>query len=61
MNWLIISVSLFILFILIEEIIYFYLRTRVIHYHPKKEKEMVSDGRIKIWYYKVKHKLTHSQ
>jgi uncharacterized protein YneF (UPF0154 family) len=53
--WIVLIVSSFILFAILEEIIYFILRTRVIeNNHPAKE------GKIKSLYKKVKLKLSPS-
>jgi hypothetical protein len=53
--WIILFASLFILFAIVEEVIYFILRTRVIeNNHPAKE------GKIKSLYKKVKLKLSPS-
>jgi hypothetical protein len=53
--WIILFASLFILFAIVEEVIYYILRTRVIENdHPAKE------GKIKSLYKKVKLKLSPS-
>lgn len=57
MTWMIAMVILFILLIVMEEVIYFYLRTKVIE-NPKKE---INEGKMKSLYYKVKLKLNHPQ
>ncbi|MGM0751029.1 MAG: hypothetical protein ACQET6_03810 [Bacillota bacterium] len=57
MTWIIVIVSLFVFLVLAEEIINFFLRTRVINHHTKTER---SDRKLKSMYNKVKLKITHS-
>ncbi|WP_282139328.1 hypothetical protein [Rossellomorea aquimaris] len=58
MTWIIVIVSLFILLILAEEVINYFLRTKVIDHQPKAKR---SEGKMKSLFHKVKLKLTHSQ
>ncbi|MGD6956047.1 hypothetical protein ACQCWA_14110 [Rossellomorea aquimaris] len=58
MSWIIVIVSLFVLLILAEEVINYFLRTKVIDHHPKAKR---SEGKMKSLFQKVKLKLTHSQ
>lgn len=58
MTWITVIVSLFVLLILAEEVINYFLRTKVIDPQPKTKK---SEGKMKSLFHKVKLKLTHSQ
>ncbi|MFC7783775.1 hypothetical protein ACFQWC_04650 [Rossellomorea sp. GCM10028870] len=58
MTWIIVIVSLFVLLILAEEGINYFLRTKVIDHHPNAKR---SEGKMKSLFHKVKLKLTHSQ
>jgi hypothetical protein len=53
--WIVLIVSAFILFAILEEIIYFILRTRVMENHRSAK-----EGKIKSLYRKVKYKLSPS-
>jgi Skp family chaperone for outer membrane proteins len=58
MTWIIVIASLFALLILAEEVINYFLRTKVIEHHPKAKR---SEGKMKSLFHKVKLKLTHTQ
>ncbi|WP_179884741.1 hypothetical protein [Bacillus sp. AFS015802] len=58
MTWIIVFVSFFILLIFAEEIVYYYLRTKVMENPPKRERH---GWKIKAWVYKMKLKLNHSE
>ncbi|WP_226674976.1 hypothetical protein [Rossellomorea aquimaris] len=58
MTWVIVIVSFFILLTLSEEMVYYFLRKRIME-NPSKEDN--TEGKMKAWFYKVKLKLNHPQ
>ncbi|MGF3103218.1 hypothetical protein [Rossellomorea sp. DUT-2] len=58
MTWIIVIATLFVLLILAEEVINYFLRTKVIEHHPKAKR---NEGKMKSLFHKVKLKLTHTQ
>lgn len=58
MTWIVAIVSFFILIILAEELVYHFLRTRVMEDHPERKKNA---GKMKEWLYKMKLKPNNGQ
>ncbi|QHE61807.1 hypothetical protein FHE72_12880 [Rossellomorea vietnamensis] len=58
MTWIAVIVSFFILIILAEELVYHFLRTRIMENQPERKRNA---GKIKEWLYKMKLKPHNGQ